>query len=232
MPIAGDAAALFLQHLVAEPAIDEAVLLSTCNRVEIIAANAPEEAERVLRRAVASALTAPVPALEGMLVTRHGVEAVRHLCAVAAGLQSMVVAEGRAGQPGRRWSRRGAPGAAGPHLGAAFRAAVACGKRLHAETALGRTDFSVSSVLIDLLSNEITDWSAQQVLLIGAGRQPHHGQRLGALGAESSLPSPAARVPLRNGWRMMSVAGRWRTTRCRPWLVVPRSLFPPRVRPA
>ncbi|HWE61232.1 MAG TPA: glutamyl-tRNA reductase [Chloroflexota bacterium] len=186
--LGGDAAALVLQRLVAEPAIAEAAILSTCNRVELYAAaGAPEAALCAMRRAFADTLAAPVADLDGLLVTRHGLEAVRHLCAVASGLQSMVVAEGQIlGQVQAAQAQAQRLGTAGPHLGAAFRAAIACGKRVRTETPLGRTDFSVSSVLIDLLTKEIADWPAQRVLLIGAGRMTQlTAERLRALGAGS-----------------------------------------------
>ena len=109
---------------------------------------------------------------------------MRHLCAVAAGLQSMVVAEGQIlGQVRDALDRARALGVAGPHLGAVFRIAVASGKRVRAETLLGQTDSSASSVLTELLCREIDDWPAQRVLLIGAGRMNEvTGARLRALG--------------------------------------------------
>lgn len=184
----GEAAAQFLRRLVTAPAIAEAALLSTCNRVEVyVATEAPDEAAHLIRDMLTASIDAPAPELARLLVTRGGLGAVRHLCAVAAGLESMVMAEGQIlGQVRGALEQAQRLGTAGSHLAAAFRAAVACGKRVRSETAIGRTDFSVGSVLIDLLARELQDWPAQRVLLIGAGRMNEiTAERLRALGAGS-----------------------------------------------
>jgi glutamyl-tRNA reductase len=74
-------------------------------------------------------------------------------------------------------------GTVGLHLGAVFRAAVACGKRVRSETAIGRADISAGSSMIALLEREIDDWPSERALLIGAGRMnAATAHRLRALG--------------------------------------------------
>jgi glutamyl-tRNA reductase len=169
----GEQAATQLLHTLHQSAsIEEVAVLSTCNRTEIyFIAQESEQAIQRAARAFAALLGDQEAALEGVLVTRTGLDALRHLCAVASGLESMVMAEGQIlGQVREAGERAQHLGTAGVQLHAAFRAAVTCGKRVRAETAIGRADVSVSSVLIDLLAGEIPDWQAQRVLLIGAGR--------------------------------------------------------------
>ena len=188
LALGGDAASSFLLELTGDPLIAEAALLSTCNRVEVyVATRSPAETLPALRAALAHVLGEAPEALEGILVHRAGSDAVRHLCGVAAGLHSMIVAEGQIlGQVKDALEQARQLGTAGPYLGAAFRAAVACGKRVRTETALGRTDVSASSVLVDLLERAIDRWADQRVLLIGAGRMSQvTAGRLAALGAGS-----------------------------------------------
>ena len=184
----GQATAQVLHDLHQQPEITEVAVLSTCNRTEIyLVASAPEQAIQCAHDLFATLLGETGPALDDLLVTRTGLDAVRHLCAVAAGLQSMVVAEGQIlGQVREAGEHAQRLGTAGVHLRAAFRAAVTCGKRVRAETAIGQADISVSSVLIDLVAREVVDWKAQRVLLIGAGRMNQvTAARLRQLGAGS-----------------------------------------------
>jgi glutamyl-tRNA reductase len=109
----------------------------------------------------------------------------------------MVVAEGQIlGQVRDAIEQAQRLGTAGTHLGAAFRAAIACGKRVRGETMIGRADISAGSVLIDLLARTLTDWPAQRVLLIGAGRMnavtAARLQTLGAGAITVSSRTPAA----------------------------------------
>lgn len=189
MALSADATAELLQALVADPSIGEAAILSTCNRTEVYAAvRDPESGIDHVRQALTSLLgDMPAADVQALLFLRRGVDAVRHLAAVAAGLRSMVVAEGQIlGQVKDALDCAQRLGTAGAHLGGVFRAAIACGKRVRSETALGRADISASSVLLDLLSSEIDDWSAQRALLIGAGRISQvTADRLRALGPHS-----------------------------------------------
>jgi glutamyl-tRNA reductase len=188
LALSGDAATDVLHHLYQCPSISEVAVLSTCNRTEIylVAAEAAQAVQSTYA-VFARLLGESGPALDDLLITRSGLDAVQHLCAVAAGLQSLVVAEsqilGQVREAGEHAQRLGT---ASIHLAAAFRAAVACGKRVRAETAIGQADVSVSSVLIDLMAQDVDDWKAQRVLLIGAGRMNQvTAERLHRLGAGS-----------------------------------------------
>lgn len=181
----GKAVTQLLQELHADDAVVEAALLCTCNRTEayLVATN-PAAAEALVRQAFAELLEDHAEPLDELLIVRRGPEAVRHLCAVASGLESLVVAESQIlGQVRSAIEQAQRAGTSGLHLAAVFRAAVACGKRVRSETAIGRTDVSAGSVLIDLISERGIDWPSQRVLLIGAGRMNSvTAERMRALG--------------------------------------------------
>jgi len=172
MVVAGDRLDLLLEHLRAEPLIAEAAVLSTCNRTEVYVA--AQDVRAALARAAHHLLAVSgVPAEESAnaLEPRQGAEAVRHLCAVAAGLCSLVRGETQIlTQVREAFEYAAAHEAAGTELHALARAAVRCGKRVRAETTLGTTDTSVSAVAVELAARRLDDLSGRTALLIGAGR--------------------------------------------------------------
>ncbi len=96
---------------------------------------------------------------------------LRHLCEVAGGLQSMVVAEAQiAGQVRYALQVALKQETAGTELNAAFSAALRCGKRIRSETALGRADTSVAHVVVDVVHRARPDLQSCCVLLVGAGK--------------------------------------------------------------
>jgi glutamyl-tRNA reductase len=152
---------------------EELVVLSTCNRTEIYAASAdgegltPEAGAALLHRLLRERTTVPAAAL----YHRAQREAVRHLCRVAAGLDSMVIGEAEIlGQVARAAELAEAAGVAGPILRAAFTAAVRAGRRARTETGIGRNASSVSGEAVRLLRELRLDLAAQRVLVVGTGK--------------------------------------------------------------
>jgi glutamyl-tRNA reductase len=97
-------------------------------------------------------------------------DAVRHLFEVAAGLDSMIVGEAEVlGQVKRAYELALVEGATGPIANRLFRDAIAAGKRVRTETALGRAHDSVSSVAVELARSLLGDLGSRTVLVIGAG---------------------------------------------------------------
>ena len=210
----GKGAGRLLMALRASDAVLEAAVLSTCNRTEVyIAASDPEGGIALIRDAFTTLLGEHAAALDDLLITRRGPDAVRHLCAVASGLESMVIAESQIlGQVRNAIDHARELNATGAYLGAAFRVAISCGKRVRTETAIGRTDISAGSVLIDLISEQGVDWPAQRILLIGAGRMnAATADHMRALGARdfvvaSRTPKAAASLASAIGGRSMPIA--------------------------
>jgi glutamyl-tRNA reductase len=141
--------------------LGDAVCLSTCNRTEIyLAAEDDEQATASLERLAGEPL-------DGVLYRLHEDAAALHLFRVAAGLDSLVPGEGEIlGQV------RDAFEAAetGPLLDRAFRQALAVGKRVRTETAIGESPASVSSAAAALAAQVFGELAGRRVLLVGAGR--------------------------------------------------------------
>ncbi len=174
--VAKDALAETLARVVALPAVGEAVCLSTCNRVELIAApraGAPltqvaEQLARLLEELAASGgLGAP---LAPHLARQVGDDGVLHLFRVASSLASLV-----GGEPPILGPLKDAPEAAeaagtvGPILSRALQKALMTAKRVRTETSIGRGLVSVSSAAVDLAAQIFGDLSDKTTLLVGAG---------------------------------------------------------------
>jgi glutamyl-tRNA reductase len=113
-----------------------------------------------------------------------GVDAVAHLCSVAAGLCSVVLGESEVlGQVDRASQSAQRAGAAGPVLSMLFRSAVRAGRRARAETNIGRNAASIGSVAVELAKQVASDARGRNVLVIGAGKMgARAAAALGALG--------------------------------------------------
>lgn len=151
--------------------VGEAVVLSTCNRVEVYA-NAATFHGGVAEVTDLLARTTGVPLAEmsESLYVHHDARAVQHLFSVACGLDSMLVGETQIlGQ--LRSAFRGAQReeAVGRVLGELFRHALRVGKRAQTETAISRAGASLVGVGLRLATRELGDLRAARVLLVGAG---------------------------------------------------------------
>ena len=160
-----------LSELVTGDAVREAVVLSTCNRTELYlhAADAVE-AESAALAALSRQAGIPPTELFGHLYAMRGLEAVAHLFEVAAGLDSMIVGEAEIqGQVKRAYELALVEGVTGPLTNRLFRDALGAGKRVRAETAVGRRRVSVASVAVELAREVLGDLTERRVLVIGAG---------------------------------------------------------------
>ena len=165
-----------LQDLVAGDEIDEAVLLSTCNRVELVAlTRTPESARDRLHSFFSRDLggaegVADEPDLEGHLYEHSGSDAVGHVMRVASALDSMVVGEPQIlGQTKEAYRTAVECEACGPILSRLFQSAFAAAKRVRSETRVGERPVSVARVAVELAENIFEDFANKRALLIGAG---------------------------------------------------------------
>lgn len=151
-------------------AIRELAWLSTCNRVELYAfvAEHGETASLV-------AIMADAAGLDPDDVADHtyrlwGSEAVRHLCRVASGLDSMVLGEPQIlGQVAQALADARSRRTAGLVLTRVFRRAVRAGRRARSETSIGRNPASMSSVAVALAGSVVGALRDRRVLVIGLG---------------------------------------------------------------
>jgi glutamyl-tRNA reductase len=161
----------FLQELVAQDEISEAVAISTCNRTEIYFVTAdPVRAEaELLGRLAQDADIRPIE-LAAIVYSPRNCDAARQLYRVTAGLDSMIIGEAEVqGQVRRAYEAALDAGTTGPLTNRLFGAALQAGKRARSETGIGRERVSVSTVAVDLARDVVGDLASRSVVIIGAG---------------------------------------------------------------
>jgi glutamyl-tRNA reductase len=163
-----------LRKLVACDEIHEAVLVSTCNRVEVVLATRRLEAARhrgrqLFRRDLGG--DAPPPAdLEDMLYEYQDAAAIRHVFRVTASLDSLVIGEPQiTGQMKEAFRTAVDCGACGAILQRLFHRAFATAKRVRSETRVAERPVSVARVAVDLAEQIFEEFSGKAALLVGAG---------------------------------------------------------------
>lgn len=146
--------------------VSGAVMLSTCNRVELYAASlCPMRALDGFR-----GILAERSGLEAPLYHHDTPQAVRHLFRVASGLDSMVIGETEIlGQVKRAYSVAKEAGAATRPLHKLFQLAFRVAKSVRTETQITSGPTSVGSVAVELAGKIFGDLSGLRVLLLGAG---------------------------------------------------------------
>jgi len=153
-----------------EAGCPEALLLTTCNRVEIYAVSD----KRVSTDDIACCLTRNVERdaqVDAPPFYRYEAEhCVRHLFRVAAGLDSMVVGESEIlGQAKKAYEQARKSGAAGPYLHRLFQRAFRVAKQVRTHTDIARGAVSVGSVAVELAQRIFGKLSECKVLVLGAG---------------------------------------------------------------
>lgn len=152
--------------------LQEAVILSTCNRLEIYAVVKGDSTSgwHKIENFLAELQGIPIGELHPYLYFLEGPAAAEHLMRVASGLDSMILGEPQIqGQVSNAILEARAAGATGPVLSHLFDLAVHAGKRARTETAIGRHTTSVSHAAAQLVSSELGDIKQLNVLVIGAG---------------------------------------------------------------
>jgi len=203
-----------LTKLVASPEIDEAVLIATCNRVEVVVWTRALDAARLRLRSLFERELAseglhgsPRPAgLDAALYELVDGAAVRHVLRVACALDSLVVGEPQIlGQVKDAYRVAIACGACGPILGRLYPRAFATAKRVRNETTLAERPVSVARVAVDLARQIFESLADKAALLVGAGDMielalealRRHG--LGAVRVVNRTPARAAALAARFG---------------------------------
>jgi len=158
-----------VRALLSVPGVQEAMLLSTCNRVELLAWVEPSTTplERFLEDhfKLNSSLLAP------HLYCHRDRDAVRHLFRVASSLDSMVVGEPQIlGQVKEAYTTARAAGAIDSQLEKLLQCAFATAKRVRTETQIGNTTVSIASVAVDLAHKIFGTLEGKKVFLVGAGK--------------------------------------------------------------
>jgi glutamyl-tRNA reductase len=160
-----------LQRLVELQGVAEGAILSTCNRVEVIACGSdPQAVGSALPAFIAREHGLPEGALDGHLYTYVGRAAVRHLFRVAASLDSLVVGEPQIlGQLKEQYATAAATGASGQVLHRCFHKSFSVAKRIRSETGIAEKAVSVGSAAVELAQGIFDRLRDKTALLVGAG---------------------------------------------------------------
>ena len=159
----------FARALQDSDAIGEAVVLATCNRVEVYADTGGFHAGLEAISGHLAALSGlALEELSGHLYVHHEARAVAHLFEVACGLDSMVVGESQVLGQLRRAYAASSDGA-GATLHELFQKALKVGKRAHSETLLDEAGQSLVSVGLERAIGAVGPLEGRRVLVVGAG---------------------------------------------------------------
>jgi len=148
--------------------LDEIVLLSTCNRVEVYVTTRQTDSDI---KSLLQLLCSEPRDLEPHIYLYEDADAVRHLLRVAAGLNSMVLGETEiTGQIKNAYETAREAGLTGPVLNRLFQKAFQTTKEIRTRTAIGRGTVSIKSAAVELIEKAFSDDLANKsVMVIGAG---------------------------------------------------------------
>jgi glutamyl-tRNA reductase len=157
------------RDLTAHPGIEEGMIISTCNRVEVITHTVNGSAD--LRGFLHDRFNLKAEDLDPHLYEFREKDAVRHVFRVAASLDSMVVGEAQIlGQVKEAYATARAVGAVRGQLDQLFTRAFAVAKRVRTETAVGSSSVSIASVAVELAKKIFGNLQGKNVFIVGAGK--------------------------------------------------------------
>jgi glutamyl-tRNA reductase len=179
-----------LAQLKQQTGAGELVLLSTCNRVEVMAARADvATTSDELAGRIADTLAVAAPDVRSHLYVHEERDAIAHLFRVAGSLDSLVVGEPQIlGQLKDAFAAARLAATVGPRLNRAFEHAFRVAKRVRSETALGTGQVSIPTVAVDLAREIWSELAGRQVVLVGTGEMANLvATLLGRAGAQLSV---------------------------------------------
>jgi glutamyl-tRNA reductase len=182
-----------VDRLVQSPLVTEAMVLSTCNRVEVYAVvEAFHGGLGVIGQVLSDHSGMPMPDLTQHAYVRYSEAAVEHLFAVASGLDSAVVGEQQVlGQVRRAYAAAEENRAVGRVLHELAQRALSVGKRVHSETGIDAAGASVVSVALGMAERRLGGLEGKTAAVIGAGA-------MGALAAAHLTRAGIAHVHILN----------------------------------
>jgi glutamyl-tRNA reductase len=161
-----------IQNLCNHPHIQEATILSTCNRLEIYIVT--PTADRGVQDAIqflAEFSKIPIKDLKQHLFILLHKDAVTHLMRVAGGLDSLVLGEGQILAQVKQTQKVGQQyQGMGPILNRLFRQALTAGKRVRTETSIGTGAVSISSAAVELAHMKVGNFANHRISILGAGK--------------------------------------------------------------
>ena len=160
-----------VDQIMQSPLVTEAMVLSTCNRVEVYAVvDAFHGGLSAIGQVLAERSGMTVPDLTKYAYVRYSEAAVEHLFAVASGLDSAVVGEAQVlGQVRRAYAAAEANHTVGRVLHELAQRALAVGKRVHTETGIDAAGASVVSVALGMADTKLGGLQGKTAVVVGAG---------------------------------------------------------------
>jgi len=171
LAVGEDEIAEILQRRIACPAIREAALLSTCNRVEMtVVTHDPDAAIAAVHEWFAEKADMDLEEVCEHLYSHTTDHAIKHLFSVASGLDSLVLGEPQIlGQVKASYEHALAAGSAGHVLHRLYQSTFAAAKRARSETGIGKQAVNISSCAVELARHIFGDLAGKTVLIMGAG---------------------------------------------------------------
>nr|WP_184217561.1 glutamyl-tRNA reductase [Granulicella aggregans] len=159
------------RSLLHQPGIREGLILSTCNRIELLTSQEALPSAPDLPRFLEEYFSVPAVLLAPHLYEYREREAVRHLFRVASSLDSMVVGEPQIlGQVKESYGVARQVGAVSSSLEGLLQRAFTVAKKVRSETEIGSSSVSIASVAVDLARKIFGTLEGKTVLLVGAGK--------------------------------------------------------------
>jgi glutamyl-tRNA reductase len=177
-----------LERLSANPCILEAMIISTCNRVEIlIKADEQTDGRELIETFLSDHSQIPLSQLQPRLYSYLDEQAIRHLFRVASSLDSMILGEPQIlGQVKSCYNAAVESRTVGTYLNSLLQSAFRTAKRVRTETSIGEYPVSVSSAAIELVQKVFGDLGKKSILVVGAGKMGEAALRyLSEMGAHS-----------------------------------------------
>jgi glutamyl-tRNA reductase len=161
-----------LKELRSLPCVQEGLILSTCNRTEVLVSTTDVcNGQRDLCEFLEEMCRLEPGWLASYLYWREGPEAIRHLFRVAASLDSMMVGEPQIlGQLKAAFVAARAEGSVGAFLDSLLTRAFSVAKRVRSETGIGRSAVSISYAAVELAREIFGSLNGRNVLIVGAGK--------------------------------------------------------------
>ena len=183
-----------LGTLVDQEIVEEGLIVSTCNRVELLASSTagPDRGINRLEEFMCEFHQLPANSFNGHLYRHADAQAIKHLFRVASSLDSMVVGESQIlGQVKEAYQHAVEAGTVGRVLSQLMNRAISVAKRVRTETGVAQNPVSISSVAVELARKIFQDLTNKTVLLVGAGE-------MGELAARNLIEAGTSKLLVTN----------------------------------
>lgn len=161
-----------IAHLCSFPHVEEATILSTCNRLEVyVVVRETDQGVREVTQFLSEYGKLPVQQLRPYLFILLHQDAVMHLLRVSAGLDSLVLGEGQILSQVKHTHKIGQQyNGIKRILNQLFKLAITAGKRVRTETSIGTGAVSISSAAVELAQIKAENLASCRIVLLGAGK--------------------------------------------------------------